>query len=387
MTEMYQPYAVMAKFACLCADCPDTCCRGWDMPADPAQIARYEASAPELLAILDRKANILRREPTGQHCAQLCDGVCSVHQKYGTELLGDACYFYPRLVHNIGGSKVMSGAISCPEMLRLVMHERQPFARAEPTTGRMPAHRRDVVPDGWSAAAVEAIIDAAMACAGDASHTPETIMHQLLALAEIMEYATPNDWHEQWQRTMRAGPAGESKEGDSHTLYYALALTEAFGTPGVSKKLQGIMQAMEQQLCCRFARESRDMQFLEGSAGVQARLWQRWNMDTRAARAPMLRRWIQAQLAMTAYPFGGFHAIGFAQRGAVLVQRFATMRLALMCHVPASGAAPDEQVVMEVMQGLSRFMDHLADAKLTMMIHRDAGWQTPTRLRGLIGQL
>ena len=385
MTHPYQPYAVMTKFACLGADCPDTCCRGWDMPADKAQLARYEAQAPELLAIIDRDANILKREPSGQHCAQLCEGICSVHQKYGTELLGDACYFYPRLLHNIGGTMVMSGAISCPEMLRLIMHEAAPFVRVAATTERLPAHRRDIVPEGWSAAQVEAVMDAALACAGDQTQTPEATLRRLLALAEAMQNSTPKDWREQWQRAIEDAPTDTSKESDSHTLYYALALTEAFGAPGISQKLHGIMQVMAQALGCHFERESRDMQWLADAAGAQARLWQRWNSDARAALAPMLRRWLQAQISMTMFPFGGFRAIDYAARGAVLVQRFATMRLALMCHVPASGAAPDEQVVMEVMQGLSRFMDHLADADLTMMIHRDAGWQNPARLRGLIG--
>lgn len=385
MTQPYQPYAVMTKFACLGADCPDTCCRGWDMPADKAQLARYEARAPELLAIIDREANILKREPTGQHCAQLCEGICSVHQKYGTELLGDACYFYPRLLHNVGGSMVMSGAASCPEMLRLIMHEAAPFARAAAITGRLPAHRRDIVPEGWSADSVEAVIDAALASAGNATQTPEASMHQLLALAQAMENSTPENWRERWQQAMDDAPMPESKEGDSHTLYYALALTEAFGPPGVSQKLHGIMQTMEQALGCHFTRASRELQFLDGSKGVQARLWQRWNMDARTAIEPMLRRWIQAQITLTMFPFAGFRAIDFAARGAVLVQRFATMRLALMCHVPMNGAALDEQTVLDVMQGVARFMDHLADADLTMMIHRDAGWQTLARLYGLIG--
>ncbi len=377
--------AVMAKFACLGADCPDTCCRGWDMPADAAQRTLYAERAPELLAIIDTKENILKREPTGQHCAQLCEGICRVHAQYGTDFLGDACYFYPRLLHNIGGELRMSGAISCPEMLRLIMHEAEPFARAPATTDRLPVHRRDLVPEGWDSATVHDVIDAALACAEDETLTLEAIVARLLTLAEIMPASAPDNWQQHWLAACENVPTPIAKEGDSHTLYYALALTEAFGAPGMSQKLTGIMQAMEQALCCRFERPTRDMQFLDGSRGVAQRLQQRWQMDAAAALAPMLRRWIQAQLVMTAFPFGGFHAIGYEQRGAVLVQRFATVRLALMCQLPTSGAVLSDQQVMDTMQGLSRFMDHLADAKLTMQIHTDAGWASPERLRGLIG--
>jgi hypothetical protein len=231
---------------------------------------------------------------------------------------------------------------------------------------------------------VQAVIEACLALAADEACSPEAILQALLTLGEVMGDSTPENWQENWSHALQHQPTPEAKEGDSHTLYYALALTEAFGDPGISQKLAGIMQQMEQVLACRFTRDTRDMQFLNGSAGVRARLWQRWAADAQTALAPMLRRWIQAQITMSSFPFAGFHDLAFAKRGAVLVQRFATMRLALMCHVPLSGIAPDAQAVMEVMQGLSRFMDHLADAKLTMMIHRDAGWESPARLRGLI---
>lgn len=374
----------MAKFACLGAECPDTCCRGWEMPVDAAQRARYVAQAPELLDIIDPEAGVLRREGDDRHCTRLREGICGVHADYGTDFLGDACYFYPRLWHNVGGEMRMTGAMSCPEIVRLVMQELDPFAQMPATADRLPAHRRDRVPEGWSAQAVDAVHAHALALAADAQVSPEAAMLRLLALAESLARSTPENWREQWEIAVAQAPAPQRKEGDSHTLYYALALTEAFGDPGISKGLAGIFQQMEQALACRFERASRDLQFVAHSKGVQARLWQRWRMDAQAALAPMLRRWIQAQLSITLFPFGGFHELTIAERGAVLVQRFATVRLALMCAVPPNGVAPDEASVMQVMQGIARFMDHLADAKLTMMIHRDAGWADPARLRGLI---
>lgn len=385
MTHILEQFAVMKQFACLGAHCPDTCCRGWDMPADAPQIARYASQAPELLAIVDTDATILKREPKGQHCAQLCDGICSIHARYGTEMLGDACYFYPRMLNNIGGKLVMSGAISCPEMLRLVMQTPAPFARVHTAADRLPVHRRDILPQGWDRAAVDAVVDAALACAGDTTLSPEASMGRLLALAEALEHSTAENWPLHWQQADAQAPKPISSDGDSHAIYYALALTEAFGAPGISQKLGGIMARMEEALGCRFDRTSREMEFLDSATSAQATLRARWQRDAQAALALMLRRWLQAQVSMTMFPFGGFHALSFAKRGAVLVQRFATMRLALMCHVPEHGASPDEQQVMDVMQGLSRFMDHLADAKLTMMIHRDSGWESPARLRGLIG--
>src|SRR5579885_2432723 len=89
----------LSAFRCLGAECPDTCCQGWNMQLDAAMRARYASEAPELLeAVADDGAGgfIMKRDPQTDFCVKFENGLCGIQQKYGTAFLGDACHFYPR---------------------------------------------------------------------------------------------------------------------------------------------------------------------------------------------------------------------------------------------------------------------------------------------------
>lgn len=386
MDKPLNRYDFVAEFTCLGAACPDSCCRGWDMPVDTRQRSRYVAQAPELLAALDTSGGIMKRDHVQQQCAQLCEGRCGIHARYGEEFLGDACYFYPRLLHAIGDGYIMSGAISCPEILRLVLSGKAPFAQSSTQVTRLPLQRRDIVPQGWTPETVKAALAQGMKIAGDTAYAPEDALLYLLRFAQVISTATGQGWRYAAQKAAQLpmDDAVQALPSDLHALYYALALTESFGAAGISARLSEIMATMEQQLDCSFDRTTRNLAMGDRAGQACKILRHRWRIDAQTALAPVLRRWLQAQLAMTAFPFGGFPDITMPQRAAVLVQRFATVRLALMCHVSVEGIPPDEATVIRVIQGISRFMDHLADAELTLLIHRDSGWQSVARLRGLI---
>lgn len=367
MASPLEQHAVVGKFSCLGADCPDTCCAGWSMPVDAVQLARYRAEAPELLATVDLTQGIMKKDAPVGTCGQLCEGLCAIQSKYGSDFLGDSCHFYPRVVHAIGGRQLMVGSTSCPEMLRLIVDEATPFVREEVSLMRMPGIRRDVMPEGATSAQVMAVMDEFMQFAADEKRSPESIMAQIIeTICEGIE-------------------VGVAKPMNAHAIYYALALTEAFTNEPRRERLEEVMKVMEAQLGCAFAREVRTLDVAPDAVSKLAQLNLRWHHGARVTLAPLLRRWIQAQLAMTAFPFGGLSGLTAFEHTAVLVQRFTTMRLALMCHVGEDGTL-EKATALRVVQVLSRFMDHLADAKLTQMIFRDLGWTMPAQLKQLIGQ-
>ena len=367
MASPLQQHAVVGRFSCLGAECPDTCCAGWDMPVDQVQLTRYEIAAPELLATVNLTHGIMKREAANQQCGQLCEGICAIQKNYGSDFLGDSCHFYPRIVHAIGERQLMVGSTSCPEMLRLILNTRDPFAASETTLERMPGIRRNILPEGWTDEELHLTMQQFMALAQEEARTPEQIITTIIDTA-----------CEAQQEDTAAKPI------NAHSIYYALALTDAFSDQPRRPALDSVMRVMEQKLGCAFDRTSRTISFAPDAATHFSLLAARWNMDARHALAPVLRRWIQAQLAMTAFPFGGLPGLTIIERTALLAQRFATMRLGLMCHVEANGIPPDEITTIRVIQVLSRFLDHLADAKLTKMIQRDLGWTTPAQLHALI---
>ncbi len=356
------------------------------MPVDRRQRQCYQEKAPELLAAIDPVASIMRREGAQHQCAQLCEGRCSIQARYGEQMLGDACYFYPRMLHAVADEYRMVGATSCPEMLRLILNEPDAFSIQSVAVPRLPVHRHNLVPHGWTVTQVDGLHRYCMEVAGDATRSPEASLAYLLHVAEGMTAIVTDDWRSiVLDAEMRmASTSPNTVPATPYALYYGLALLEAFGNPNSSLRLADIMATMEKQLDCRFDRPSRSITVGASAAQTYAQLVQRWQMDAKQSLASVLRRWLQAQLAMTYFPFGGFNDITMAQRAAILVQRFATVRLALMCHVSENGIPPDEDTILRVIQGISRFMDHIADAKLTLMIHRDSGWVGMPQLRGLI---
>ena len=99
------------QFACKCGECRDTCCHGWKITisypeyfridalrADPefdkrieALLGREDMPEPDLYAHLnkDKNENCLMLDP---------DGLCSLHRKYGADILPSVCRLYPRSV-------------------------------------------------------------------------------------------------------------------------------------------------------------------------------------------------------------------------------------------------------------------------------------------------
>ncbi|MES2984626.1 MAG: flagellin lysine-N-methylase [Pseudomonadota bacterium] len=386
MSDTITRHALLERFSCLGADCPDTCCQGWDMRADVRQMARYASHAPELLATVDPIQGIMKRDAATGYCEQFGDGLCRIHARYGAEYLSDSCHFYPRMIHQLGEAHQMTGALSCPETLRLILTESAPFALQEVAVAAMPAQRRSLLPEGVSAADAQAIMAACMALAADERQSPEQIIATLLHLATQFQALEPRQWAVQLPHLL-AKPdavAPAPNLADPHRIYYALKLLMAFGQPTARPRLGQTLAAMEDALDCAVIEQTRELKTGTHAGAAGAQLQRRWHMGAQAALELTLRRWIQAQLAMTAFPFGGFTTIGVAQRAAVLVQRFATLRLALMCHVTPRGTQPDTEAVLRIIQSLSRFMDHLADADLTLMLHRDMGWMDEARLRGLL---
>ncbi len=124
----------MDGFACIGGACEDNCCGQWNisidqgthqrlkraMAKDPAQAALFErtfALLPLGLRNQERFAEI--PEAAASSCPML-DGekLCTIHGKYGPQLLPTICDSYPRRHTIVGGRGELAGEISCPEVAR-----------------------------------------------------------------------------------------------------------------------------------------------------------------------------------------------------------------------------------------------------------------------------
>jgi len=134
MSKNYITPSYMNDFACLGGDCEDTCCQHWDISLDRlhyekivantkgnkainALVQKYIALNPEH-TLNEKKYALINMNAEG-YCPFLQnDHLCQLHAEYGPEFLGNICAFYPRVLSTYEETVELTGAMSCPEVVR-----------------------------------------------------------------------------------------------------------------------------------------------------------------------------------------------------------------------------------------------------------------------------
>ena len=124
--EIRRP-AYFDDFRCLAGNCPDSCCKEWDVLVD-------EAAAEHYLAMPGELGDTLRQvmyEEDGQHYFAIrpdrrCpmwrdDGLCRIQAEAGEQALCEVCRNFPRIRHDFGDFVERGLELSCPEAARLIL--------------------------------------------------------------------------------------------------------------------------------------------------------------------------------------------------------------------------------------------------------------------------
>lgn len=114
------------RFRCIAGECPDSCCKEWDVQVD-AKTAAYYRSLPGELG--DRVRGALKDEDgetviamVDGHCPMWqADGLCGIQTALGEEALCQVCRDYPRLTHDYGDFRELGLELSCPEAARMIL--------------------------------------------------------------------------------------------------------------------------------------------------------------------------------------------------------------------------------------------------------------------------
>ncbi len=150
----------LAEFHCLGPDCEDTCCQSWDVHYDKTH---YDVLLGKLAKIPPQREKILQhlhvtpvntRKPSNyaliqfgnsRYCPFLAtDKWCEIHRDFGVDALNDTCTFYPRVFSRQGSQTEMTGALSCPEVVRRCMTDTASSAWVNYEPALLP--RRDTIP-------------------------------------------------------------------------------------------------------------------------------------------------------------------------------------------------------------------------------------------------
>lgn len=127
----------MKNFQCLGGDCVDTCCQRWDINLDRYHYDKMEKRLQEQPAQANKfQQHIKLQEPEysseknyayialsdSGFCPFLNNtGLCDIHAQFGVEPLSDVCAFFPRVISSIQNTLEQTGALSCPEVVRLCL--------------------------------------------------------------------------------------------------------------------------------------------------------------------------------------------------------------------------------------------------------------------------
>ncbi len=359
------------------------------MQVDQGTITRYEKDAPELLeSVTSGEAeNIMKRNPKTGYCVRFDDGLCSIHRERGDAFLGDACHFFPRITRRIGEEVIMSASISCPEIVRIILNSDAPFKVENRSIDRQPYTLKNYLPEGLEEGHGQEIISALMDMVEEAPNA-ERAMARIVIIAKSLETFEPEKWHEVVPFLIKMADSRllppQKNQNDPYFLLQTLwALIHASGNTK-RPRMEEVFERMEKALGMIIDRSSLDIMLNVGQEDYPQILSKKWDISAREESDKILKRWMQAQLSMAGFPFAGFGKTLY-DRAVIMAVRFATTKLALMCHMQEDGNRAEDAAVVKIIQTISRFMDHLADPELSINLYTDAGWMHDARLRALVG--
>ncbi len=138
--------AYFDKFSCIAAQCPDSCCKDWDVAVDEASARSYlqlpGALGDALRAHLSQEDGdyyftiVQGRCPFWQ-----ADGLCRIQKEQGHQALCQTCRDFPRLTHDYGDFVERGLCMSCPEAARLIFENTPgPWLRQEVPGGEPPEY-------------------------------------------------------------------------------------------------------------------------------------------------------------------------------------------------------------------------------------------------------
>lgn len=154
MSIAYKTPASFSSFSCLGADCEDTCCRNWEVKLDRKHfdlLKKVMSEDEHEKSIFEQYLRFNENSITSDHdyafirmgvngyCAMLDDsGLCSLHAKHGVDVLGDVCTMFPRFISRCGDTFELSGALSCPEVVRKCINDPSPLKLTRFKTSDLP---------------------------------------------------------------------------------------------------------------------------------------------------------------------------------------------------------------------------------------------------------
>ena len=134
----------ISQFACIGKDCPHNCCQGWTVQLEGSDLARMEKERQRIGSLYDNIDVNTKRLKKGSdgNCLMLDgEGLCSLQKQTNHATLPSTCQVYPRVMKQYRETIRLSGAMSCPEIARLLIEKEDSCEEPQkPITRRIARH-------------------------------------------------------------------------------------------------------------------------------------------------------------------------------------------------------------------------------------------------------
>lgn len=134
------------SFRCIADQCPDSCCKEWDVLVDSDKAAFYRALPGELgnrlrQVLKDEDGETYMTIENGRCPMWRKDGLCRIQAELGEAALCKTCRDFPRLTHDYGDFVEYGLELSCPEAARIILFNTDPdFITQEVPGGDAPGY-------------------------------------------------------------------------------------------------------------------------------------------------------------------------------------------------------------------------------------------------------
>ena len=114
-------------FRCIAGDCPDSCCKEWDVQVDSEAAEVYRGLSGDLgyrlrQVLKEEDGQIYLTIEDGRCPMWRQDGLCRIQAELGEGALCQVCREFPRLRHDYGDFLELGLELSCPEAARLILN-------------------------------------------------------------------------------------------------------------------------------------------------------------------------------------------------------------------------------------------------------------------------
>ncbi len=381
---------LLSQFICTADKCEDTCCKHWSMQVDEHTLSRYRNESPDMLEAVehdDAGGMVMRKSPQTGFCVKYADGLCGVHKNLGSAFLGDACFLYPRATRSLGRHQLMTATLSCPEIARLTLQESVAWDYEAAEVERVPDQVKDYLPEGISEDDALAVHRAFLEATHDDSVSVERIFARIASVSRSFELLNTDKWPQAASFYLRMAdgrlPAPENNPADPFNLLHAFCgLIVASGKPR-SERLNILLDDMTRSLCVSIDWQTVQMTLSDDSVSAADNLAQYWREELADIYAPLLRRWLKMQLALSLFPFAGLGE-SLSERISIIGVRLATLKLAILCSCAIQGETLPVDGAVRVAQTIARVLDHLGSSRFSLDIYAEPKWLEEARMLGLL---